>query len=96
MCSYDWFIMVVAIISIAPMMFRNPPQGIASILETMSIYFLFLDYILRWITCDYHTGKKGIGSFLVYPFTPFAIMDILSILPSLGLLPPAFRVLRLL
>ncbi|MGF7004420.1 preprotein translocase subunit SecE [Lachnospiraceae bacterium PFB1-21] len=93
---YDWFIMVVAIISIAPMMFRNPPQGIASILETMSIYFLFLDYILRWITCDYHTGKKGIGPFLVYPFTPFAIMDILSILPSLGLLPPAFRVLRLL
>ncbi|MCP1110448.1 ion transporter [Ohessyouella blattaphilus] len=93
---YDWFIMVVAIISIVPMMFRNPPEGITGILETVSIYFLFLDYILRWITCDYHTGKSGIQSFLIYPFTPFAVMDILSILPSLGLLPPAFRVLRLL
>jgi len=37
-------------------------------------------------------GKK---SFLVYPFTPMAIIDLLSILPSAHILNPAFKTTRL-
>lgn len=96
---YDWFIMCVAIISILPMMFRDPTPQVKEILhmvEVGSVYLLFADYILRWITFDLKSGLKRPWAFLLYPFTPFAIMDMLGILPSVGLIPSSFQALRLL
>ena len=48
------------------------------------------------MTHDIKTGKKGWRAFARYPFTPFAIIDLLAILPSLGVLPETFKVLRVL
>ena len=52
-----------------------------------------IDYILRWITADYRVGKQG-WSFLIYPFTGWAIIDILSILPGLHILGQGFKIFR--
>lgn len=57
----------------------------------MSLFIL--DYILRWITADYRLGKKG-WSFVIYPFSGWAIVDILSILPGLSILGRGFKIFR--
>ena len=92
---YDWYIMLVSIISILPLMFRNAPPQMA-MLEIVTVYLLFLDYIMRWMTEDYKLKTNSPFAFFLYPVTPMAIMDILGLLPSLGLLPGSFMILRLL
>ncbi|MEG2982605.1 MAG: ion transporter [Raoultibacter sp.] len=92
---YDLFIVVVAFLSIAPLMFKETFPAL-EMLDVVTVYILFLDYILRWFTHDLRTGKTGWKAFLAYPFTPLAIIDLLAILPSLGILPESFRFLRVL
>ena len=92
---YDWYIMAVCILSVIPMMFRGTNRALQTI-ETVSVYLLFLDYVFRWITYDYRLKKHKPIVFLRYPLTPMAIMDILGILPTIGLLPQSFMILRLL
>lgn len=99
--AYDWFIMFVAVISVVPLAFRPESTGagmekVLFVVETASVYILFLDYTLKWLTRDYETGKHTPLSFILYPVTPLALIDLLSLLPSLGLLPETFRILRLL
>lgn len=54
-----------------------------------------IDYILRWGTADFAL-KKGLKSFIIYPLTPMAIIDLLSILPFFLPMNPSFKALRLL
>ncbi len=93
---YDWFIMLVAVASVAPMMFRGDLSPWLKGLESITVYILFFDYVLRWITHDFRMKNHSVLAFFVYPFTPLAIMDIIGILPTLGLLPPSFMILRVL
>lgn len=99
--GYDIFIVAVAFLSIVPLMFRpqdmTPDVAVAmNMIDVVTVYILFLDYILRWMTHDIKTGKKGWRTFARYPFTPFAIIDLLAILPSLGVLHETFKFLRVL
>lgn len=94
--AYDWMIVSVALISVFPLMFRRPPDYLTNLVETICVYLLFSDYILRFITADYASKHPAKKAFFLYPFTPFAIASLLGILPSLNLLPASFRVLRLL
>ena len=91
---YDWFIMAVAIASVVPMMFRGELSPWLRSLESVTVYILFFDYILRWMTHDIRMKNHSVWAFFVYPFTPMAIMDIAGILPTVGLLPPSFMILR--
>lgn len=93
---YDWFIMIVAIISVVPMMFRNNSATGFRAMESVTVYILFFDYVLRWITHDMRMKNHSAWAFFIYPFTPLALMDIAGILPTLGLLPPSFMILRIL
>lgn len=97
--AYDAFVAAVAFLSIVPLMFRPQDMGphlaaFMSGLELTSVYVLSFDYLLRWMTYDLKCGKPGWRSFVRYPFTPLAIIDLLSILPSLGVLPTNFLFLR--
>ncbi|MGL4607143.1 MAG: ion transporter [Eubacteriaceae bacterium] len=92
--SYDVFIMVVALLSVTPLMFKTT-NPFLEMLDVITVYILFLDYIFRWITCDFTKKKNSKTVFYIYPFTPFAILNLASLLPSLGLLGPSFRILRL-
>ncbi len=53
-----------------------------------------IDYILRWLTADFKLAKKH--SFIRYPFTIFATIDLVAILPTFTGLSPAFRVFKIL
>ena len=92
---YNFFICGVAILSIVPLMFKKS-NAILDMLDLVTVYLLFMDYIFRWIVADYMMKKpKGVWAFIVYPLTPYALLDLLSILPSLGLLSGGWRILRM-
>ena len=61
------------------------------ILATVS--FFILDYALRWFTANFKLNKGG-WSFVLYPFTGWAIIDLLSILPGLSVLGRGFKIFR--
>lgn len=93
--AYDIFIMLVAIASIVPLMFKES-DAFLDRLDIITVYILFFDYIFRWISYDYISGRKSPQAFILYPFTPFAIIDLISLLPSLGLIGQGWRILRML
>lgn len=92
---YNFMICGVATLSIVPLMFKESNYLLETI-DLITVYILFMDYILRWIVADYTMKKtKGVWAFIIYPFTPLAILDFASILPSLGLLDKGWRILRM-
>lgn len=97
--TYDWLMMAMIIVSIVPLMFRNQTPALVW-LDRISVFMFIVDYICRWITADLNKpSQKHVLAFISYPFTPMAIVDLLSILPSFGLFSRAlkvFRVVRLL
>jgi voltage-gated potassium channel len=90
---YDYLMLIAIVIGIIPLMFRNQIR-LFWFFDIISGVCFLLDYILRWITCDYRTSNKKWLSFVVYPFTPMAIIDMLSILPTVNLLAPSFKLFR--
>lgn len=92
---YDFFISAVAIISITPLLFKES-NAVLEQIDLITVYILFFDYILRWMTHDFVSKHRSAWAFVIYPFTPYAIIDFLSLLPSLGLLGHGFRILRML
>lgn len=93
--AYDLFITVVAIISICPLMFKQTNAALDHI-DLITVYILFADYIFRWISYDYKNGKHHWLSFVRYPLTPLALIELAALLPSLAVLGPQFRILRML
>ncbi len=92
--AYDVVMLSAIVVSIVPLAFKNPPAvyGYTDIITTI---LFIIDYVLRLITADYKMGKKGILSFLRYPFTPWAIIDLVSILPAINVLNNGFKLFRL-
>ena len=91
---YDWVMLLVICLSIVPLMFRRENHIFVIMDEVCCAVFIF-DYLLRWITADLRTGRKGVAAFILYPFTKWAIVDLLSILPTFSLLAPSFKLFRI-
>lgn len=91
---YDYFMLLMIIISIIPLAF-SVQTPLMVWMDRVSVTIFIIDYILRWITADLRTPKQHrIWAFIMYPFTLIAIVDLLSILPSIGLFNKALKVLR--
>lgn len=91
--AYDIFMVIAIMVSIVPLMFMtNYP--IFRQMELVTVCIFIVDYVLRWSTADLKL-KRGGWSFLIYPFTIMAIVDLLSILPALAIFSPALKVFRL-
>ncbi|MCH5242866.1 MAG: ion transporter [Muribaculaceae bacterium] len=90
---YDWYMLVMIIASIVPLMFIED-YPIFTTIEWITVSAFIVDYIFRWLTSNILL-KRGWVSYLIYPFTPMAIIDLLSILPGFGLINPEFKLLRL-
>ena len=99
---YDLFIVLVSILSLVPVVFHangldESAQHTLQIIDIVAVYILCFDYLLNWMTFDIAQGKRGKWTeFLKYPFTITAIVNLLSILPTLNLLPGEFLFLRVL
>ena len=90
---YDFGMIVIILLSFVPLLFKTEPVPVR-VIDAVCVVIFCIDYILRWITADYRFDKKGASSFIRYPFSIMAIIDLLTILPSLIALNSAFRALR--
>lgn len=90
---YHWFMFGCIILSILPLM-TTENYSFFLYTEIFTVIVFIIDYILRWVIADMKMGK-GKESFIFYPFTFMAIVDLLSILPGLNLLAPGFKIFRL-
>lgn len=92
---YDIFMMITIIISIIPLCFVRQNEVFVW-MDKVTVFIFIVDYILRWITADCKKHKHSFRVYLTYPLQVMAIIDLLSILPSIVNLNSAFRVLRIL
>jgi len=53
-----------------------------------------VDYVLRWMTCDLRSDKPKWKAFLIYPVTPMAILDLLSILPTFDVISSSYKLAK--
>ena len=91
-CGRVMTVLIVA--SLVPLCFKDSNAALEAV-EYACVVVFILDYPARWVTADLKLGK-GALSFVIYPFTPMAIIDLLSILPVFLALNDAFRTLRVL
>lgn len=91
---YDTVMLAAILASIVPMCFKTS-NSIFTAAETITTALFVLDYLLRLATADYKL-RKGPSSYLLYPFTFMAIIDLLAILPSFNVLVPGLRLLKIL
>ena len=91
--AYDIFMMVVIVISLIPLAFKVDPP-VFKVTDKVCVVIFIIDYVLRWVTADFKYKKRSVLSFLRYPISPMAIIDLVSILPSVSALNGGFRVLR--
>ncbi|MHB8132127.1 MAG: ion transporter [Mobilitalea sp.] len=91
---YDFFMMLVIIISILPLCFKSQSE-LLIIIDRVTVIIFIIDYILRWITYDFKKAELRYKAFAMYPFSFFAIIDLLSILPSITIMNSGFRLLKI-
>jgi len=91
---YDYSMMVVIVASLVPLAFKKDLPAF-QIIDNIAVAIFIIDYILRLITADYKFGKKSVSSFVRYPFSFWAIIDLVSILPSVTVLNSGFKLLRI-
>ena len=89
---YDIFMMIIIVGSLIPLAFKSE-NAIFYWIDKVAVVVFIIDYALRLFTADLKLNKKA-ASFVLYPFTPMAILDLLCILPSLNILQSGFRVLK--
>lgn len=92
--GYDLFMMISIIASIIPLCFIKQTHFLI-LLDKITVCIFILDYLLRWITINY--GQlRPIKKYILYPFSFMAIIDLISILPSLLPVNNAFKLFRIL
>ena len=93
--AYDLFKIFVIVISIIPLTMKEP-DAVWQVIDKICVAVFIIDYVFRLMTADYKYESASVISFIRYPFSPMAIIDLVSILPSFILINKGFRLLRLL
>ena len=91
---YDLTMMVSILTSLVPLVFKET-NTLFIIIDRVTVTIFILDYLLRLFTADLKIGR-GWLSFLLYPVTFMALVDLLSILPSFDILLSGFKTLKIL
>lgn len=90
---YNLSMMVIIVVSLVPLAFKQETI-VFTIIDCVCVTIFIIDYALRLGTADLKL-HRGVASFTIYPVTPWAIIDLMSILPSFAILGSGFRVLRI-
>lgn len=92
--AYDVVMLVMIVAGLVPLAFKAYYPW-TDLLDTTCGIVFSADYLLRLLTADYKYKDHSAKSFIRYPFSFMAIIDILSILPSFTVVNNSLRVLRL-
>ncbi len=90
---YDILMIISIVLSIVPLAFKESNVCFLAI-DKITVCIFIIDYLLRIITADKKLNE-GMVSFLKYPFTPMAVIDLISILPSVMYINSSLKLLRL-
>jgi len=90
---YCWVILTAIVGAVAPILLRAEGKELV-IVDYFVVTVFIIDYCLRWLVADMKI-KKGRISFVLYPFTILAILDLISIAPLLLPVHNGVRVLNL-
>lgn len=90
---YDLCMMCLITASLVPLAFKETNAVFSAISVVATVGFI-LDYAIRLLTADMKL-KRGAVSFVLYPFTLLAIVDLLAILPEFTSLFPSLRLVKL-
>ena len=82
------------IISIVPLAFKSS-LPVFTVIDICTTAVFIFDYIVRWLTADLDAPNRKYP-FAFYPLQPMAVIDLVSILPTITLLNNGFRLLKLL
>ena len=93
--AYSTFMLVCILLSIIPLCFKTD-NLVFHWIDKITVVIFIIDYLLRWSTADCGAKDSSKVAFINYPFTFFAIIDLLSILPSLSILSSGFKLGKLL
>ena len=88
---YSAGMVVCIVVSIVPLAFRSEPAAFRVTEAICTAVFIF-DYAARWITADLDDPSRY--PFARYPFRPLAVIDLVSILPSVTALGSGFRLFK--
>ena len=94
--SFDWYditMMIAIVTSLVPLAFKQDNLAF-HIIDKVTVCVFILDYVLRWLISDLKM-KRGAKSFFIYPLTPMAVLDLLTILPSISLVSGSFKLFKL-
>ncbi len=91
--AYNFIMMVTIIASITPLAFKET-NSLFKWIDHVTVTIFIIDYLLRLAVADYKM-KKSTASFFTYLITPMAIIDLISILPSLTVLHNGLKLLKL-
>ncbi len=91
--AYSVFMLICIALSLIPLGYKESTATLVAF-DRITVTIFIVDYILRLFTADCKFGQ-GATSYVKYPFSPMAIIDLLSILPSLTVVNNALKVLRL-
>lgn len=89
---YDIIMLCAIIVSIIPLAFKST-NTVFILINCVTVVLFIIDYFLRWITADFKL-QRGPVSFIAYPFSFLAIIDLLSMLPGISVMNDSFRLLR--
>ena len=92
--AYDSFMMAVIIASLVPLAFKET-NPVFELIDVVTACAFIIDYALRLLTADMKI-QKGAASFVLYPFTPMALIDLMAILLLVTSLLPGLRLMKLL
>lgn len=90
---YDYVMIAAIPISLIPLAFKETNLLFTG-LDKLTAALFVLDYIARLFTADFSL-KRGATSFILYPLTPMAIVDLLAILPSIFALSTGLKLFRI-
>ena len=91
---YDWMMVAVTLLSFVPLAFHDERTVPLIIINVFCAVVFTADYTMRFITADYHYNKDSVWSFVRYPFSPLALVDLIVILSVITGVNSGFRLLR--
>ena len=90
--AYDFIMIFVIFLSLMPLTVKEQTPFL-NVVDKITASIFVIDCLFRLITADFKL-EQGKLSFVRYPFTFMAIVDLVSILPSVTFINNGFRVLK--
>ena len=90
---YDMLMLLTIVVSILPLAFKKR-YWIFQYTDEVTTTLFIVDYLLRLWTADFKLNDRSAAAFFRYPFTPWAIIDLVSILQTLAYLHVKLRMFR--